>query len=115
MNFTASYTYVFHQRAHTFFKSFIKTLHIDENMTFFPRGSTEETGWGHADSTSYPRELFAPPLNMHCRTRTLQRPSKQLKPSHASLFDLLTTGILADIEIWVSGLEHCSEFKNIIL
>ena len=63
-------------------------------MTILPRDSTEETGWGHADDTPYPCELFALPLNMNRHTSTLQRPSKLLMTSHVSLFDLLPTGIL---------------------
>ena len=82
-------------------------------MAILPRNYIKETGWVHSDDTPYPSEIFSLPLNIHLRTSTLQRPSKQLNPSHASLFDLLPTDILMHIEIWVSGLEHRDKFNNV--
>ena len=52
---------------------------------------------------------------MHRFTIILQHPTKQLNPSYASLFNLLPSGILADIDIWLPGLEHCDKFKHVIL
>ena len=55
-----------------FFTSFIKTPHISENM-ITPRDFTKNTGWGYSDNKQHPRELFASPLNTHCRTSIMQR------------------------------------------
>ena len=63
----------------------------------------------------HPREFFASPLNTPRHTITLQRHTKKLKPSQASLLYLLPTVIPTDIEIWLSGLEHRDNFKPIIL
>ena len=58
----------------------------------------KNTRWGHTD---------------HMKI-TPQRHPKQLNLTEAYLFDLLPTVILTDIEIWVSGLEHCDRFKAIV-
>ena len=79
-----------------------------------PRDFTKNTGWGRADNNKYPRELFASPLITHRQTSTIHRHMKKLKPTLASLFGLLPTFILTDIEIWVSGLKHCDDFKPVI-
>ena len=60
------------------------------------------------------REFLASPLNTHLRTSTLQCHKKILNVSQALLFDLLTTDILTDIEICVSGLDHCDRFKPVV-
>ena len=98
--------------AHTHFvTSFIKSPHISGNMTIFHSVLLKrQDGY-----TPYSPEFFASPLNMHPRTSNLQCLSKQIKPSHASLFYLLPTHILTDIEIWVYGLEHCDKFKHVVL
>ena len=75
---------------------------------------TKSTVWGRANNKKYPRELFASPLNTHSRKRTLRCHSKKLKPSQASLFDLLPTDIHTDIKFWVSSLEHCDKFKTVV-
>ena len=80
-----------------------------------PRDFTKNTGYGRANNNKYPRELFAPSLNIHHGTINLQRHTKQLKPSHALLFDLLPTVILTDIEIWLSGLKYHDSFKPVVL
>ena len=79
-----------------------------------PREFTKNTGWGRSNNKLDPRELFASPLNTNPRTSTLHWHRKQLKPSQASLFDLLPTVILTDIEIWVSGLERRDNFKPVV-
>ena len=80
-----------------------------------PRDFTKNTGWGRADNNKYPSKLFASPLNTHLRTSSLQLPSKKLNPLQAPLFDLLTTAILKDIEILVSGLKYCEKFNPVVL
>ena len=45
------------------------------------------------------------------KTSTLHHHWKQLKPTEASLFDILPTVILEDIYIWVSVLKNCDNFK----
>ena len=79
-----------------------------------PRDFTTNTGWGRADNKKYPREFFASPLNTHRRKSTLHRHSKRLKTSQASLFYLLHTDILMNIEIWVSDLKHLDKFKPVV-
>ena len=92
---------------------FIKNPHISESTTILPHDSTAEIVWGHANNNKYPREIFASPLNTNHRTSTLQSTSKRLKPLDASLFYLLPTYIIKNIEIWVPGLEHCNKFNHI--
>ena len=53
--------------------------------------------------------------DIYCRTSTLHRHMKQLNPTKASLFDILHTVILMDIEIWLSGLKHCDKFNAVAL
>ena len=43
-------------------------------------------------------------LHTNHKTSTLHRHTKLLKPTEASLFDILPTVVLTDIDIWVSGL-----------
>ena len=76
----------------------------------------KETGWGHYDQPEpTPREIFLSPPNMHHRAIILQRPTKLLNPTHASLFNTLPSDILADIDIFLSILEHHDKFKHVIL
>ena len=75
---------------------------------------SKNTGWEHDDNKKFPRELIALPLNTHLRTITLQCHPKQLNPIEAFLFDIFSTVILADIEIWISGLEHRYKFKAVV-
>ena len=79
-----------------------------------PREFTKNTGWGRSDSKKHPPEFFVFPLNTHQLTSNIQHHSKQLNTSQAPLFYLLPTEILTDIEIWVSGLEHCDKFKPFV-
>ena len=79
-----------------------------------PRNFAKNAGWGRADHTKGPLELFPLPLNTHRRTSTLNRHMKQPKPTEASLFDLLPIVILVDVEIWVSGLKHRDAFKAVV-
>ena len=44
----------------------------------------------------------------------MKRPIKLINPTYASLFDILSLGILADIDIWLSGLDQHNKFKHII-
>ena len=107
--------YVYHQHAKHFVPTFIKTPHVSENMTIWPCGSFEETILGNTkEPRTVPNEIFLDTLNMRHRTILLQRPTKLLNPLHASLFDLLPSDILADIDIWISGLEHRDKFKHVI-
>ena len=100
---------------HTHFvTSFIKTPHFSEHMTT-PRDFTKNTGWGRANNKKYPHDFFASPLNKNRHTSTLQLHSKQLKPSQASLLDLLPKYILTDIEIWISVLENDDKLKGVVL
>ena len=82
-------------------------------MTIWPHDSTKETGWRN---TEEPRtscsEIFSTTNNIPRITRLLQIPIKQLKPFHASLWDLLPSDILVDIDIWLSGLKHRDKFKH---
>ena len=48
------------------------------------------------------------------KTSTLHHHWKQLKPTEASLFDILPTEILTDIDIWVSGLKHHDKLKAVV-
>ena len=115
MTFTTIFTYVYHQHTIVFFPTLIKTPHIYENMTIFPRDSTKDTGWGNTEELrTAPREIFLAFLNMHRRTLLLHRPTKLFKSSHASLFDILPSDILADIGIWISVLKHRDKFKHVI-
>ena len=113
--FNIIFTYVYHQHTKHFVTTFIKYSHISENMTIWPRNSTKEKVWRN---TKEPRtaycEIFSAPLNMNRRTIILQRPKKQLNPTHASLFDLIALEIFADVDIWISGLGHCNKFKHFI-
>ena len=94
---------------------FIKTPHIYENMTIWPRGFTEETVWGNTEeSRTTPHEIFSNTLNMHRRILLIHRPTKILNPSHESLFDLLPSDIIGDIDIWLSSLKHRNESNHII-
>ena len=77
-----------------------------------PRDFTKNTGWGCANNKKCPHRFFASPLNTHRRTSTLHRHTERLQPIQASLFDILPTVILTDIEIWVSGLKHRDKFKS---
>ena len=79
-----------------------------------PRDFTKNKGWGHAENKKYRRELFVSPLNNVFCASTFQRHPKQLKPSQASLFDLLPTDILMDTEICISGLKYCDKCKAIV-
>ena len=84
-------------------------------MTIWPSNSTKETGWGHTkEPASAPHEIFLSNPNMHSCTLMLQCPTKQPRPTHASLFEILTSGILAGIDIWLSGLEHHNKLKHVI-
>ena len=69
----------------------------------------------HQVTQSCLSKIFSGTLNIHCCTLILQLPIKLLNPSHESLFDLLLTEILADIDIWLSGLEDHNKFKRVIL
>ena len=113
MDFTTFYTYIYHKHTNTFFTSFTKSPHIYENTTT-PHDFTKNTGWVCANNNKCPRELFESPLNTHFRTSTLQFHTKRLKTTQVSLFYLLPAAILADIEIWVSGLEHRDKFKAVV-
>ena len=98
-----------------FVTPFIKNPHISENMTIWPRNSNEQTGWGHTgEPATVSRNIFSSTINMHHCTLILQCPTKRLKNSHASLFDLITSKFFADIFIWLSGLKHCYKFKHVI-
>ena len=116
MPFTTIFTYVYHIRTHNcFVTTFIKNPHISENMTIWPRGSTKETRWVPIRGpVTAPCEIFLPPINMHRHTLILQSPTKHLKPSHTSLFDLLPSVILAYTDIWIYVLEHRNKFKHVI-
>ena len=84
-------------------------------MKFWPHNSTKETRWVHTrEPADALREIFFCHLNMHYRTAIVQHPKKWLKYMHASLFSLLPSNILADIDIWLSDLEHCNKFKHVI-
>ena len=48
---------------------------------------------------------------MHGNIFILKLPTKLLKTSHVSLFNLLPTHILAGIDICQSSLEHCIKFR----
>ena len=61
-----------------------------------------------------PCEIYYFRPNMHRRTHILQHPKKLLKPTHDSLLDPLPPEICADIDIWLSDLEHRNKFKHII-
>ena len=63
-----------------------------------PRNLTKNTRWVHTNHKKI----------------TLNHFPKRLKPTEASLFDLLPTVILAYIDIWVSGLEHSDKFKAVV-
>ena len=85
-------------------------------MKIWPHDSTKETGWGSTKVPEpVPHEIFSSPPNMNCCTLIMQRPEKPLKTTQASLIDLLPTEIIADINIWLSGLKHRDIFKHIIL
>ena len=56
------------------------------------------TRWGHADQ----------------KRSTLYRHQKLTNCTETYLSDLLPQDILTDIDIWVSGLEHCDKFKAVI-
>ena len=85
-------------------------------MKIWPHDSTKETGWGSTKVPEpVPHEIFSSPPNMHCFTLILKSPTKELKPMHASLFDLLPSGILVDIGIWLSDLKYCNKCKHAIL
>ena len=58
----------------------------------------KNTRWGHTDHTK----------------STLHHHPKKLNPTEASLFDILPTVILTDIEIWVYGLNHCDKLKAVV-
>ena len=53
--------------------------------------------------------------NMNHRTLIVQRPTKQLDPTHAYLFDLLHPGIIAAIDTWLAVLKYGDKFKHVIL
>ena len=87
-----------------------------ENMTIGPYNYTKEAGWGNtSESATANREILSPPLSMHHLTIILQRLTKLLNSLHASLFDLLPSGILRDIDICLSVLKHRDKFKHVIL
>ena len=115
MTFTTIFTYAYHQHAKHFVTKFIKTPHIYENIAIWPRDYTKETVWGNIKEprTTF-REIFLDTLSMPWITLLLKRPTKILKPLYASLFGLLPSDILADIDIWLSSLKHCDKFKNVI-
>ena len=84
-------------------------------MTILPRNSIKETGWGNTkEPRTAPREVFLDTINMHRCILLLQLNTKRLNPSHESLFDILPSDILANIDIWLSGLENCNKFKHFI-
>ena len=84
-------------------------------MKIWPRDYTKDTRWVNIEEPiTATRELFSAHINMHRRKILLQRPTKQLKPSRVSLFGLLPSEIPADVDICLSGLEHCNKFKHVI-
>ena len=84
-------------------------------MKILPRDSNKESGWGHTrEPATSPCEIFSYPLNTHCHTLILQRPTKLLKPPHASLFYIIPLEILTDIDIWISILKHLNKFNHAI-
>ena len=116
MPFTNISTYVYHQNAKHSVTITIKTPHISEDRTIWPRYYNEETRWRNTkEPITAPREIFLANLNIFRHTLILQFPTKQLNPLHALSFDLLTSDIIAEIDIWLSVLEHCDKFKHIIL
>ena len=116
MLFTNIFTYIYHQQGKHFVTVSIKTSHISENINIWSWDSTKETRWVNAEEPrTVPREVFLDPLNMHCGTLLLQHPTNLLKPSYASLFAILPSDISTDIDVWLSGLEHCNIFKHVIL
>ena len=60
-----------------------------------PHNFAINTVWGHTDH----------------KTSALHRNTKQVKPIETSLFNILPTDILTNIDIWASGLKHCYKFK----
>ena len=116
MPFTTIFTYVYHHHAKTIVTTFIKTPHISENVTIWPRNYTKDTWWENTEEPrTIPCEIFSAPLNMHHLTILLKSPTKLLDPLHESLFYLLPSYILEDVDIWISGLEHRDKFKHAFL
>ena len=58
---------------------------------------SKNTGWGRVDNNQFRREFISLQNNTHCLTSTLHRHPKKLKPTEASLFDILPTVILTYI------------------
>ena len=115
MPYTTIFTHIYQQQAKHFVTTFMKTPHIYEKMTIWPRNSTKETVWVNTEeSRTVPCEIFSAPIDMHCFTLLLQCPKQLRKTSNASLFDLLPSEFLADIDIWLFGLEHRVKFKHVI-
>ena len=54
-------------------------------------------------------------VNADQTTSTLHRHPKRLKPTKTYLFNLLSQLIIKDIDIQVSGIEHCKKHKDIII
>ena len=63
-----------------------------------PRNFAITTRWGNTNNNK----------------STLHYHLKRLNPTETSLFNIFPTDILTDIDIWVSGLEHCDKFKSVV-
>ena len=77
-------------------------------MTIFQTYYTLTTGWVNCKQ---PNEidygtLFCPSMP-DCRKLITKRPTKKLNLTNASLFDLLPTDILADVDTCIYGLNYC--------
>ena len=110
MTFIKFSTYVYHQHTNTFFTSFTKLYKFLKIWQH--RINLLKTQDGGVPTT---REFFPSPINTHFHTSTLKRHPKLLKPTKASLFNILPTVFLVDIEIWVSSLNYCDKFKVVFL
>ena len=97
MTFAKFSTCVYHQHANTFCPILHKNI-INFWNTTTPRNFVINTIW----------------VNVYHNTSTPHWHPKWLKPTEISLFNILPTDILTDIDIWVSGLEHCDKFKAFI-
>ena len=81
ISFATIFTYIYHQHLKKIVTIFIKTPHVPENMTIWPRDFTKETGWvNNEEPRTDPREIFLDPLNMHRHTTLLKFTKKQLNP-----------------------------------
>ena len=85
-------------------------------MKILSRDSTKENGWGHNEEPEHaPCKIYSFYPNMHHSTLILQCPTKLLKTTYASLFDLPPPDILVYIDIWLSVLKHHDKSKPFIL